>query len=112
MFRMHRSVLCVGALCLLLVTPSVRGECGDVSGDGDGLNILDLILLVHAIVNETVDELQCAGNLESDCPVGAIIGVDAAGKWACGSAGELGVLGAQGPPVICPKMARIPRSVI
>ena len=111
MSRWYRYIVLLGMCCVLLPPPPANAECGNVDGQG-GLNILDLILLVHAIVNETVDELQCAGNLESDCPVGAIIGVDAAGKWACGSAGELGVLGAQGPPVICPKMARIPRSVI
>ena len=111
MSQWSRCVVVMAMVCVLWVPPSVHGACGDVDQQG-GLNVLDLILLVHAIVNETVDELQCAGNLESDCPVGAIIGVDAAGKWACGSAGELGVVGAQGPPVICPKMARIPRSVI
>ena len=96
MCRLYGFVVPLLTVALLTPTTPAGAACGDVT-DPDGLNVLDLILLVHAIVNDTVSDLQCVGNLDSDCPIGALIGVDAAGKWACGTAAELGVMGAQGP---------------
>jgi len=85
----------------ITITSPAHAVCGDVVGDGSNpngsLDILDLIKLVNAILEGTEDDLQCIANMDSNCPVGSIIGVNEYGQWACGNAADLGVVGAQGP---------------
>ena len=88
MYHLRRLAVAFVASCVLLTTVPASAVCGDVTNPNGSLDILDLIKLVNAILEGTQDDLECIANMDSNCPVGSIIGVDEYGQWACGLAAE------------------------